>query len=48
MIDTPEKLDSFVERILIYGELLQRIRNERGYKSFEVARLIFTRERLYE
>jgi len=48
MINTPEKLEHFIERTLVYKTLLMQIKVQRNYKSFEMARLIFARERLYE
>ena len=48
MINTPEKLEHFIERTLVYKTLLMKIKVQRNYKSFEMARLIFVRERLYE
>jgi len=48
MINTPEKLAAFIERTLVYKLLLGKIKVQRNYKKFEMARLIFAKERLYE
>jgi len=48
MINKPEKLEHFIERILVYKTFLNKIMVQRNYETFEMARLIFARERLYE
>ncbi len=48
MIDTRAKLNAFIQRILIHKDLLLKIRDQRNYKIFEMSRLIFAKERLYE
>jgi len=48
MINTPEKLVHFIGRILVFATILMKIMVQRNYDFFEMARLIFTREILYE
>ena len=48
MIDTDIKLHAFIQNILKDIGTLNEIRQSKNYKSFEMARLIFAKERLYE